>query len=175
MTSREKSSSTTPSPGCCPSDRQNLDTTSRKKELQQSLMAACCWRAALNHEKTDVSDVCNKCITFQCAKSFLSPIPRIPWGISLNSLDVLRNSRFEVGRQVRSAFRAKTSVWLNAALETQQTADVLAGQHTRLCELLKTNWAGNTEPLKNKITLSYAELRYGEVFLLVSHVDSKYN
>lgn len=33
-TSKEKSSSTTASAGCWPSDRQNLDTTSRKKLLQ---------------------------------------------------------------------------------------------------------------------------------------------
>ena len=49
-TSKEKRSSTTPAPGCCPSDRQNLDTTSRKKELQQFLIALCCWRAALRHK-----------------------------------------------------------------------------------------------------------------------------
>lgn len=55
-TSKEKSSSTTPSPGLCPSDRQNLDTTSRKKELQQPLMAACCWSAALNHKKEKVTE-----------------------------------------------------------------------------------------------------------------------
>lgn len=130
-----------------------------------------------------------KCVTFQCAKYILSPVPQIPRGIALNSLDVVRNSRLEVGRQVRSAFRAKTSVWLKAALETRQTADMLAGQDARLCELLKTNWAGNAKPLKSKIlsiqinnctvalktniNLGYAKLRHGDAFLLVSYVDSK--
>lgn len=54
-TSKEKSSSTTPSPGLWPSDRQNLDTTSRKKVLQHRLMAACCSSDALSNTNAHIS------------------------------------------------------------------------------------------------------------------------
>lgn len=68
--------------------------------------------------------------------------------IFLNSLDGVRNSRLEVGWQVVPAYGA-TSTGLNAALETRQTEDVLAGQDGRLGELHEANRAREAEPLEN--------------------------